>query len=115
MVSNQDPEEAADLEIYEDLSDYDNQIDMDHIAPDFFVDKGSAAVFVPDPDGVDKSTELRDMFDFNAEVEPLLQVLVGKTLEHARIEVLEDYELRELEKHRVAYKRLRETELLRTQ
>lgn len=45
---------------------------MDHVAPDFYVDKSQAAVFVPDPDGVDKSTELRDMFDFNLEVEPIL-------------------------------------------
>jgi len=42
-------------------------------------------------------------------------VLIGRTLEHARIEVLEDYEQQELEKHKVAYKRLRENELLRTQ
>jgi radial spoke head protein 3 len=85
------------------------------VAPDFYVDKSQAAVFVPDPDGVDKSTELRDMFDFNLEVEPLLQVLIGRTLEHARIEVVEAYEQQELEKHKVAYKRLRENELLRTQ
>ena len=72
MASNPEPEETEDLDIYEDLSDYDNQIDVDHVAPDFYVDKSQAAVFVPDPDGVDKSKEIRDMFDFNLEVEPIL-------------------------------------------
>lgn len=42
-------------------------------------------------------------------------MLIGRTLEHARIEVVEAYEQQELEKHKVAYKRLRENELLRTQ
>ena len=34
-----------------------------------------------------------DLFDFNAEVEPMLNVLCSKTLEQARMEVLEETEL----------------------
>lgn len=33
-----------------------------------------------------------DLFDFELEAEPVLQVLVGKALECARIEVLEEWE-----------------------
>jgi hypothetical protein len=33
-----------------------------------------------------------DLFDFDLEVEPILQVLVGKSLELARIEVIEAFE-----------------------
>ena len=35
-----------------------------------------------------------DLFDFNTEVEPMLNVLCLKTLEQARMEVLEEEELR---------------------
>jgi hypothetical protein len=33
-----------------------------------------------------------DLFDYENEVEPILQVLVGKSIEHARIEIIESYE-----------------------
>jgi len=33
-----------------------------------------------------------ELFDYELEVEPILQVLVGKSLEQARIEVIEQYE-----------------------
>lgn len=39
-----------------------------------------------------------DLFDFDSEIEPVLQVIVGKTLEHARIEVIEEYEKEILDK-----------------
>lgn len=41
-----------------------------------------------------------ELFDFNNEVEPILQVLVGKSIEHARIEVIEEYEAQVLAKHK---------------
>jgi len=44
-----------------------------------------------------KSTQIyegdHELFDFNAEVEPMLNVLCSKTLEQARMEVLEETEL----------------------
>ena len=44
-----------------------------------------------------KSTQIYEgdyeLFDFNAEVEPMLNVLISKTLEQARMEVLEETEL----------------------
>ena len=37
-----------------------------------------------------------DLFKFNKEVEPILFVLCGKSLEHSRMEVLEEEELRQM-------------------
>jgi radial spoke head protein 3 len=50
---------------------------------------------VPDPDGHDKATYIDDyseLFDFNIEVEPILQVIVGKALELSKIELIEEFE-----------------------
>lgn len=46
--------------------------------------------------GVDKKTLVEDneLFRFDKEVAPILSVLCGKTLEFARMEVLEEEELR---------------------
>ena len=45
-------------------------------------------------------------------MEPILQVIVGKTLEQARIEVIEDHEKEELTSHLNEYQLLREAELM---
>jgi hypothetical protein len=43
------------------------------------------------------------LFDFDVEVDCILEVIVGKTIEEARMEVLEDHELRIVEKHKADY------------
>jgi len=50
--------------------------------------------------GVTKKTLVEDneLFLFDDEVEPLLAVLCGKTLEFARMEVLEEEELAEMKR-----------------
>lgn len=101
----------------QELSDYENMVDETRVEPDFYIDHAEPAVFVPDPEGINKSTLLRDreeIFDFETEVEPLLQVLIGKTLEQSKIEVIEEYEVFLLNQHRAEYKRLRESELVLT-
>ena len=52
---------------------------------------------MPRKRGVDKKTLVEDneLFLFDDEVEPILSVLCGKTLEVSRMEVLEEEELRE--------------------
>ena len=54
--------------------------------------------FMPKKTGVDKKTLVEDneLFVFEDDVEPILSVLVGKTLEVSRMEVLEEEELREM-------------------
>lgn len=57
---------------------------------DAFLDRPITPLFVPQKRGVDAETQIEngDLFDFNMEVEPLLEVLVGKTLEQGLMEVL---------------------------
>jgi len=69
------------------------------IEVDYFIDRPPSALFVPDSPGHDRTTVLNDrkdpdLFDFNLEVEPILQVLIGKSLELSKIEVIEEHEHR---------------------
>lgn len=61
-------------------------------------------VWVPPP-GIDKVTQIPrydwDLHDFNIEVEPVLQSLVGRCLEQSRIELIEEWEEVEYKKRRV--------------
>jgi len=54
------------------------------------------AFTIPIKKGCDAKTLIEDneLFIFEKEVKPILSVLCGKTLEHARMEVLEEEELR---------------------
>lgn len=74
---------------------------------------------MPHPEGEDKKVQVDnrdpDLFDFDLEVEPILQVLVGKALEAAQIEVIEDFENGELSKHKKLYQQIKEAELMETQ
>lgn len=69
------------------------------IATEFYLDRPPVPLFQPRMPAKDncKSTQIyegdHELFDFNAEVEPMLNVLVSKTLEQARMEVLEETEL----------------------
>ncbi len=63
--------------------------------------------------GVDKKTLVEDneLFRFDKEVEPILSVLCGKTLEFARMEVLEEEELRVMQSQQHHFTDLSKTEL----
>ena len=52
------------------------------------------------------------LFDFDLEVRPILEVLVGKTLEQALMEVMEEEELQRLRDHQEEFYELRQAELL---
>mmetsp|Transcript_12836 Transcript_12836/g.21721 ORF Transcript_12836/g.21721 Transcript_12836/m.21721 type:complete len:260 (-) Transcript_12836:597-1376(-) len=62
--------------------------------------------------GVDKKTLVEDneLFLFDDEVEPILSVLCGKTLEIARMEVLEEEELKEMREQQNHYQRIQQAE-----
>merc|ERR1719337_195218 len=62
---------------------------------DFLLDRPPSPLFMPAKVGVDVDTQVLDgeLFDFDREVEPVLEVLVGKTLEQSMMEVLEEEEL----------------------
>lgn len=71
-------------------------VDERQLEPDYFIDKPPAPTYIPNPEGDDREVQVKDkdddLFDFELEAEPILEVLVGKALEHAKMEVVEEYE-----------------------
>lgn len=55
------------------------------------------------------------MFDFDTEVQPILEVLVGKTIEQSLLEVMEEEELACLRAQQRAFRELRNNELAEVQ
>ena len=55
------------------------------------------------------------MFDFDIEVKPILEVLVGKTIEQSLIEVMEEEELANLRRQQREYEELRNAEKVEQQ
>lgn len=53
-----------------------------------------------------------DLFDFDGEIEPMLNVLVSKTLEQAQMMVLEEAELRVMKEQQKEYEEVRNAELI---
>jgi len=69
------------------------------IATEFYLDRPPVPLFQPRMPAKEncKATQIYEhdeiLFNFNEEVEPMLNVLCSKTLEQARMEVLEETEL----------------------
>ena len=55
------------------------------------------------------------LFDFDVEVKPILEVLVGKTVEQSLLEVMEEEELYNLRAQQRAFEELRNSELVEQQ
>jgi radial spoke head protein 3 len=56
-----------------------------------------------------------ELFDFDTEVEPMLNVLIEKTLEQAQMEVLEEHELAIINLQQKEYSEIRNAELIEAQ
>ena len=84
---------------------------------DAFLDRPPTPRFIPMKTGVDAETQIEsgEIFDFDLEVEPILEVLVGKTLEQGLMEVLEEKELEAMRKHQENFEQIRNAELIATQ
>jgi hypothetical protein len=84
---------------------------------DFFLERPRTPLFIPAKVGKDMSTQIEkgDLFDFDREVQPLLEVLLGRTLELAMLEVLEEEELASLRRRQAKFEALRNTELIEAQ
>eukprot|EP00828_Plagiopyla_frontata_P039665 TRINITY_DN5225_c0_g1_i4.p1 TRINITY_DN5225_c0_g1~~TRINITY_DN5225_c0_g1_i4.p1 ORF type:complete len:785 (-),score=152.18 TRINITY_DN5225_c0_g1_i4:68-2422(-) len=74
----------------------------EEIQTDFFIDRPVDRLFVPVKDGIDEETQIlpNELFDFTEEVEPILSVIVSKTLLQSRMEVLEEEELDTMKKQK---------------
>ncbi|KAL5457495.1 hypothetical protein EMCRGX_G034761 [Ephydatia muelleri] len=84
---------------------------------DAFLDRPATPLFVPAKTGMDASTQIMegDLFDFDLEVKPIVEVLVGKTVEQALIEVMEEEELANLRAQQRTFEENRNAELVETQ
>jgi hypothetical protein len=84
---------------------------------DFLLDRPPSPLFMPAKIGIDIETQIEfgELFDFDVECEPVLEVLVGKTLEQSMMEVLEEEELESLRRHQEDFEKRRAAELLEVQ
>ena len=101
------------LEVLEDvIPEHDNATQTDA-----FNDRPPTPMFLQAKTGIDTSTQVEDgeLFDFDLEVAPLLEVLVGKTIEQSFTEVLEEEELRAMRDHQEYFEQVRTAELVATQ
>jgi len=84
---------------------------------DLFMDRPPTPLFIPTKSGIDVETQIEDgdLFNFDFEVDPILEVLVGKTLEQGLMEVMEEEELASLRAHQEHFEEIRNSELVATQ
>eukprot|EP00112_Aurelia_sp_Birch-Aquarium-sp1_P004488 Seg1509.11 transcript_id=Seg1509.11/GoldUCD/mRNA.D3Y31 product="Radial spoke head protein 3" protein_id=Seg1509.11/GoldUCD/D3Y31 len=104
-------------ELYlEELTDRVEEADV-HTQTDAFLDRPPSPLFIPAKTGLDVATQILegDLFDFDIEVKPILEVLVGKTVEQALLEVMEEEELANLRAQQRRFEELRHAELVETQ
>nr|KAF6463009.1 radial spoke head 3 [Molossus molossus] len=104
-------------ELYlEEIADRVIEVDME-CQTDAFLDRPPTPLFIPAKTGRDVATEILEgeLFDFDLEVKPMLEVLVGKTIEQALLEVMEEEELANLQASQHAYEELRNMELAEVQ
>ncbi|XP_069788292.1 radial spoke head protein 3 homolog [Narcine bancroftii] len=104
-------------ELYlEELSDRIEEVDVD-TQTDAFLDKPPTPLFIPGKSGKDVATQIEEgeLFDFDIEVKPMLEVLVGKSIEQALLEVLEEEELANLRALQREFEEIRNAELAEIQ
>lgn len=104
-------------ELYlEAITDRIEEADVD-CQTDAFLDRPPTPLFIPAKSGKDVETQIYegDLFDFDLEVKPILEVLVGKTLEQSMIEVLEEEELANLRQQQREFEELRNAEFVEMQ
>ncbi|KAM6915443.1 radial spoke head protein 3 homolog [Xenentodon cancila] len=84
---------------------------------DAFLDKPATPLFIPAKSGIDVATQIEEgeLFDFDREVQPVLEVLVGKTIEQSLLEVMEEEELASLRAQQRVFEELRNCELAEVQ
>lgn len=84
---------------------------------DAFLDRPASPLFTPAKSGEDVSTQVEEgeLFDFDVEVQPVLEVLVGKTVEQSLLEVMEEEELACLNAQQRTFEQRRYSELAEVQ
>lgn len=72
---------------------------------DTFVPRPATPKYIPKKTGIDKNTQVEnyELFDYDREVQPILNVLLTKSVEQALLEVEEETELDEIRKFKSDY------------
>jgi len=72
---------------------------------DVFQPRPPTPKYVPKKTGIDKITQIEDydLFDYDREVSPILNVLLTKSVEQALLEVEEETELEQIRKYKSEY------------
>jgi len=78
---------------------------------DEFLPKPDEEEYRPPKTGIDATTQVEDgeLFNFNDEAEPILDVLINKTLEQSLMEVEEEHELEEMKEFKIEWRKRQET------
>jgi len=84
---------------------------------DPMLDRPPTPKFVPFKSGRDAETQIEegDLFNFDYEVQPMLDVMVGKTLEQAMLEVMQEEELQCTSQKQLEFEQRRKEEAIETQ
>jgi hypothetical protein len=100
----------------EELSDRPVEVDA-NTQTEAFLDRPPSPLFVPAKSGADAASQVDvlEIFDFNAECAPILEVLVGKTLQTSMLEVMEEEELAAIRRRQDEFEEERNAELLEVQ
>jgi hypothetical protein len=96
----------------EELTDRPIEIDAE-TQTQAYMDKPASPLFVRAKTGSDIETQILpgDLFDFDIEVEPLLEILVGKTLHISMLELMQEEELEAIRKQQEEFESIRNVEL----
>jgi hypothetical protein len=81
------------------------------------LDRPQSPLFIRTKTGVDISTQIEDgdLFDFDYEVQPILEILCGKTLHVAMLEVMQEEELEAIALQQREFESVRNVELVEVQ
>ena len=81
------------------------------------LDRPSSPLFIPTKIGKDIETQIvaGDLFDFDIEVEPLLELLVGKTIHVSMLELMQEEELEAIRRQQDEFESIRNVELAEVQ
>lgn len=100
----------------EELTDKAIEVDQE-TQTQAFMDRPASPLFIATKTGKDTSTQIDpgDLFDFDLEVEPLLEVLVGKTIHVSMLELMQEEELEAIRREQEQFENVRNIELAEVQ
>jgi hypothetical protein len=117
--TEEEEEVAEDKEFAPDLLEIDDRPIEDDLATaaDTYIQRPPTAHLVVDEPGIDVETQVwdGDLFNYYAEVRPMIKVIVQHTLLRALAEVHEEVEVENIQRHRDRYELERNTSLAELQ